>query len=154
VAGEVTGHRRRVHDVAVPVLEQVRQERPVTVDHPPEVDAHDPPPLGELDRGVAAHGARHTCVVAHQVDPIEAGERGVPEAVDGVGVGHVGDDREGIDARSTDRGLASSSLGASTSASTTCMPAAAKRSAMARPMPLAAPVITAVLPLRSRMAAP
>ena len=44
---------------------------------------------------------------------------------------------------------ASSSRGTSTSASTTFIPAAANRSANARPIPLAAPVITAVFPARS-----
>ena len=42
----------------------------------------------------------------------------------------------------------------STSARTTFIPSAAKRSAIARPMPLAAPVTTAVLPLNSFMPPP
>ena len=46
---------------------------------------------------------------------------------------------------------ARSSAGASMSASTTFMPSAAKRSAMAKPIPLAAPVTTATRPARSRI---
>ena len=42
VAGEVTGHRRGVDDVPVAVLDEVRQERPVTVDDAPQVDARAP----------------------------------------------------------------------------------------------------------------
>src|SRR5262245_29153060 len=49
---------------------------------------------------------------------------------------------------------ASLSAPASTSASTTCIPAAAKRSASARPIPLPAPVTTAILSVKSFMCTP
>jgi hypothetical protein len=91
--------------VAVTVLQQVGQERPVPVDDAPEVHAHDPLPLGQLDRRVAAHRPGHAGVVAHDVHPTEACERLVPEPVDGVRVRHVDDHGQRVDARRPHRRL-------------------------------------------------
>ena len=148
-AAQQPGHRRGVDDVAVVTARQhARHEGAQAVHHAHQVDAHDPVPVGQAGLPGRQQQRRrgHAGVVAQHVHRAE------------LAVGRIGQGLDaGASATSTGTAMAcapapavgparAASAAASMSASTSFMPAAAKRCASARPMPLAAPVTTATRP--------
>ena len=80
--------RRGVHDVALVLLEQERQERVHAVHDPEQVDAEHP--LPQLERRVDDPAPADPRVVAHDVHRAERLQRAVPYRVDVGGDRHVG----------------------------------------------------------------
>ena len=119
---------------------------------PPEVHVDDPPPVvvGHLDDGPADGDAG---VAEDHVGLAEPGVGGVGQGVDAGLVGHVGHHAQHLGDGARARRLARSSAPCSMSASTSRLPAAARRRAVSSPMPLAPPVMTETLPLMSMAAA-
>ena len=77
--------------MALAALHEVGEERPVPVDHAPQVDLEHPPPL-VLEHPLAARcrPAGDAGVVAQHVHAPERVDGGVAEPIDGVAVGDVG----------------------------------------------------------------
>ena len=84
----------------------------------------------------------------------ETFQRRGSKCLDGAFVANIGRNGQGLDTPGSPRPAAASRAVSSKSASTTRIPAAAKRSASARPIPLAAPVTTAIFPGASSMTRP
>src|SRR5580658_6346601 len=84
-----SGHRRRVDDVPLPLLDHPRHERANAVDDAPEVDPEGPLPVGEwlLPREAAGPDAR---VVADDVRGAEALVDFAREKLDVLPLRHVG----------------------------------------------------------------
>src|SRR5262245_29751307 len=154
-AGQVieAGRRRRVDDVADVVGAQVRQEGPEAVDHAEEVDGEDPFEVLQRQLGDGQAAAADAGVVADQVDVAEVLERVAARAMTSASrltsVGTVSTSAPACLSASPAR----CSTGRSMSPSTSFMPSAANRWAIARPMPDAPPVMTTTLPARCSMVA-
>ena len=108
--GGQPGDRGRVDDVAlVATFEHAGDERPHAVDDAHQVDAHRPVPVGERPlpgpQAQRGRGGGDAGVVEDHVDPPERAERGVGQAVDGLGRRHVGRHGEHLDAGGLDRRL-------------------------------------------------
>ncbi|MDY7104812.1 MAG: PQQ-binding-like beta-propeller repeat protein [Actinomycetota bacterium] len=95
--GHDPGHRRRVHDVALVLLLEQRQERAHPVDHTPQVDVDHP--LPGLER---VPEPADTGVVAHHVHGAEPADGLVAQPLDRGGVAHVGRHGQRLDARRLD----------------------------------------------------
>ena len=148
-----SGERRRVDDVALVLIDQQRQEGVHTVHDPEEIDAEHPFP--ELEWRVDDAAAPDARVVAHHVHradtpPVRgrAGHRPRPAPTTSVGTPNA------VAPETSSAATVAASVDSSTSASTRRIPAAANRSAIARPIPLAPPVTTATRSRNSCMSAP
>ncbi len=84
--------------MAMPLGDEVRQERGQAVDDAPEVDVEHPVPLGQRELPEGPHGGGdHARVVAHDVDPAQLLQRLVSQLLQLFGLPHVGDDADGLD---------------------------------------------------------
>ena len=117
-----------------------------------QVHAEDPPPFGRRQLPAVPRRAPRPRCCRGRAPPRTSRTCALRQRLDLLALGDVGPHRNRLDARRERSPRAPRRAGlSSTSARTSLIPSRAKRSAIARPMPLAAPVTTATLPFSSRI---
>ena len=138
---------------ALLLLNHPGHERFDAMDRSPHVDIHDPLPVG-MGIGLRWPEHRNAGIVEDDVNRTKTGPCLVREPFDRRFVGHISHDADRLRAVRFEPCQASLNRACSMSASTSLTPSRARDRAVASPMPLAPPVMTAVLPFSSRILLP
>ena len=138
-----TCDRRDIDDPTDAARLHVRQDGFAAVEGPVQVDCEHPPPIVVGILGQGRRWSRDAGIVHQHVDPTKACERGVDHRPSTGGLGTSISQASAMPPWATIRSTCPAAAVASRSATQTARPSAPSRSAIAAPMPRAAPVTMA-----------